>query len=151
MYLNELNKRLKVYSQTRHAEIALFKFLKENTHLILAKQQEQLFHDSEDAEGFDLGFYSYNTKNYNPSKKGGQPFSMIESGSFFDHLTVRVMYRHIEIDSNTPHLFDMLNNPAFESVHFFGLTERSLIWLKQQHTGKFLRAYNKDYLLGRTV
>jgi hypothetical protein len=148
MLLTELNERLKQLKSKQH-EIALFKFLKENSHLILTLQQDQLFRDSEDVWGQPLGFYSYNTtkREGQSHKKGGQPFDMYASGDFFRGLTVKVMNRSIEITSHPQsHLNKMLSNPAFDSTDFFGLTEENLIWLKQQHTGKFMRKWTKRYL-----
>ena len=92
-------------------------------------QMEQLFRDSIGADDWPLGFYSYNTARMSKhpgEKSGGTPFTMFESGSFLSGMYIDISGRKnvtIEIGSKTPHLQEMLSNPAFESNHFFGLTQ----------------------------
>lgn len=129
MTFAELNQRIRKYASKNALEHKLGTFLKQNPHIIMELQKEQLFQESIGSDEVALGFYSYNTAKYSkfPSEKKGQtPFTMIESGSFFDNMYIIVSGRKnvsIEIGSRTPHLNAMLNNPAFDTVNFFGLTQ----------------------------
>lgn len=147
--LIELSRRLKIYAKHKAIEIELFKFLKENPNLILQYNKRQLFEDSIGADGIDLGFYSYNTVKYNKFKKGGEPFTMIESAQFRDGLTAKVLFRKVIITSDTPDLEDILLNPVFITTDFFGLTDENLILLKRFHTTNHIREWLRQNLLQR--
>lgn len=45
---------------------------------------EQLFKEGIDSEGNTIGFYSEATEAINPSKKAGTPFTLKDSGEFFE-------------------------------------------------------------------
>lgn len=143
MTLLELNQNLKKYANHFEIEKALFRFLKENSHLILQYNVRQLFSDSIGADGISLGFYSYNTSNFqnDASKAGGTPFTMVKSGDFLGGMYAKVLYRKIILSSSASHLEDMVLSPAFDTVNFFGLTEENLVLLKRFHTTPFIRQW----------
>lgn len=129
MTFAELNQRINKYASAKALEQKLGTFLKQNPHLVMNYQLEQLFKESIGSDEQPLGFYSYNTAAMSkiPSEKKGQtPFTMYESGSFFNNMYINITGRknvNIEIGSRTPHLQAMLSNPAFETTNFFGLTQ----------------------------
>lgn len=147
MKLIELSNRLKLYATNNAIEAELFRFLKENPHLILQYNIEQLFHESIGADNVDLGFYSYATEKFDSTKKGGEPFTMIKTGKFFSLLTAEVYYKKIIITSDVPYLDDMINSPFYISNEFFGLTEDNLIRLKKFNTTPHIRQWIRGKLL----
>ena len=104
-------------------------------------QMDQLFVQSIGADGISLGRYSYTTAKFDEQKKGGQPFSMIDTQDFFNRMFIKVNRVNIEIGSRTTHLEQMLENKSFLTTDFFGITTENEIRLKTlitKHLGEWI-------------
>lgn len=141
MDLFQLNNNLKKYASSAKFRKVLLAFIKENPHLVLQYNKKQLFEDSIGADGIDLGFYSYSIVKYSDYKKGGEPYTMFESGRFYDGMFAKVYYNKIIISSSVEYLDEILDNPNFITNEFFGLTDENLILLKRIHLTPYLREW----------
>ena len=61
--------------------------------------QEQLFKKGIDSEGNVIGFYSEATEAINPEKKAGTPFTLRDSGQFYESYDIFVTENEIILDA----------------------------------------------------
>jgi len=146
MHYRQLSRNIAKWGTQKAIEKSLFDFIRANNHIIIEMVSEQLFVDSIDYEGLDLGFYGKNIKQFDPSKSPGEPFTMISSGGLKKGLFVIVTEKEIIIGSSTPDIEDILNNPVFDSNRFFGLTGDNLRKLKREHLTPYLAKWIKGKL-----
>lgn len=137
MELSQLSARLTKYASKRALEHKLGTFLKQNPHLIMNYQMDQLFVESIGSDEIQFGHYSYNTARYNPNHRGGDKYEMYDTGDFFNNMYITIKGRKtvtVTIGSTSSHLEKMLANPYFETHNFFGLTPTNENTLKQYLT-----------------
>lgn len=119
-------------------EKALFAYIKsEIPHILLRYNIDQLFLDSEGADGINLGFYK--AGNLDLDKKEGDPFNVWDTGDFFKKMRIDVKNRKIVITSTTSKLDEMLKNPSYLTVNFFGLTD--------ENAEDFIKKWVKPFIL----
>ena len=148
MNLKELSNRLNVVSDYNKAVFAIFRGLKAQKEVILDFNREQLFVDSIGSDNRQLGFYSLS--NYNLAEgKGGTPFTMVDSGLFKEGLYIEFYYKTITIRS-LYHTYEMIQNEAFNTTEFFGLTEQNLQLLIEDYVKDILRAWMRTVLSGES-
>jgi hypothetical protein len=63
-------------------------------------QKEQLFDKGIDGNNKVIGYYSINTKNYNPLKKRGEHYTLLDTGDFYKSMFVQVLQEAFEIEAN---------------------------------------------------
>lgn len=132
MQLKDLSKRIKEYANGKSVDNAVMAWIRENPHILMDYQMRQLFHMSVDRNENPLGYYGYNTATMiGPSgkdqshKSANVPFTMQDTGDFFNKMEIKVGSKYITITSRTPHLASMQTNKFFDSVDFFGLTPQN--------------------------
>lgn len=142
----DLEKKLKNIVSTKAATNALFKYLKDNSNILLEMNKQQLFENSEDTNSKPLGFYSSAEEN-KILKRDGSPFTMVDTGLFKKGMRVDVYYRHLTIRS-VYHTYEMLQNENFLSYDWFGLTESNYEKLKKNYTLPFLIKWLEQEMKG---
>lgn len=133
--VQELRFKLRKMRTQHELEKELFRFIKVRPYVVMNYQENQLFRASVGADGVSLGTYSRNyprgTQNTSGlesvnDKTQGTPYNMQWSGDFRNRLYMKVMKLSLIISSRSSDLTDMLQNPAFETHKFFGLTDQSM-------------------------
>ena len=64
-------------------------------------QKEQLFDKGVDANNEVIGYYSIITETqYNPSKKAGEHYTLLDTGEFFKSMFIQVLNDSFEVNAN---------------------------------------------------
>jgi hypothetical protein len=61
---------------------------------------EQLFERGEDSDGDILGYYSEYTEMLNPEKIAGTPYTLKDTGAFYDSFLIYIYKNYFEIDAD---------------------------------------------------
>lgn len=107
---------------------------------------EQLFADGVDELGQIIGTYSRYTELLNPEKTEGTPYTLYDTGAFYDSLIITVLGDSIEIDGNGlktdefGQQTDLFQEYGYEII---GLTEESKTKLAKELIEKFQFQFNK--------
>lgn len=92
-------------------------------YIISLNLYNQLFDQGIDSEGKQIGFYSQNTESRNPNKPAGSPYTLHDTGEFYE--SVRAVLHDGEIELRS----DELKNDGYMveiyGEDILGLTEES--------------------------
>jgi len=129
--ITELTRKLRTHYSKKGVEDRLFSILRQNQHIIKQYFVNQIFVENISGEGVSFGYYKKQTAEFNASKKRGSPFTLIDTGLFFNSYTVQVIGKSVQVFADSGRTAQMNSNPSFDSTEFFTLTEENEIAMLQ--------------------
>ena len=152
MQLEELQKLIKSLVEGKKFEQEMWRYIQDElTGVIMYWQKDQLFEKSIGSDGIKFGKYTTESRSKGRDLSRGEKrktrnleYTLIDTGDFYDGLRIKVN-RHtktIDIWSETDHMDEMYENPAFNTHNFFGLTPNSLRHIRVailEHMNKWAR------------
>lgn len=122
--LIQLAKRAAKLNENKNTLINHVLSIKEVQDLIIWLNQEvQLFQKGINADGDIIGFYSLSTQLINPQKVAGTPYTLKDTGAFFDSFNIELGENEIYITANPIKGKDNLFEKYGEDI--LGLTNES--------------------------
>jgi hypothetical protein len=97
---------------------------------------DQLFEQGIDSDGEVIGYYSYFTELMNPEKQEGTPYTLKDSGAFYESMIIYISKDYFEIDAD-PIKVDqqtgMEENLFYKyGENIIGITEENLQKLREE-------------------
>ncbi len=103
-------------------------------------RQDQLFDQGIDEDGDIIGTYSEATEMINPSKLAGTPYTLFDTGEFYNSFVINVGKRIFEINADTTKMdgesWWIQNNITKEAI--LGLTDENKIKLSVEVKRRFI-------------
>lgn len=107
---------------------------------------EQLYSEGVDELGEIIGTYSKYTQILNPEKVAGDPYTLYDTGAFYESLVITVLSNSIEIDGNGlktdefGQTTDLFTEYGYEII---GLTDESKAKLADELVTRFQTEYGR--------
>jgi hypothetical protein len=106
---------------------------------------DQLFEEGIDSDGDVIGYYSYFTELMNPEKKEGTPYTLLDSGDFYESMIITIGKDYFEIDADPI----KIDSETGEETNLFykygeniiGITEENLQKLRQEIKERYRKEY----------
>ena len=97
---------------------------------------DQLFEQGIDSDGEVIGYYSYFTELMNPAKQEGTPYTLKDTGAFYESMIIYISKDYFEIDADPI----KVDNQTGEETNLFyrygeniiGITEENLQKLREE-------------------
>lgn len=70
------------------------------TYILDLIRNDQLFKEGIDSEGSIIGYYSQWTEMMNPDKRAGTPYTLKDTGAFYESMIIYIYDNLIEIDAD---------------------------------------------------
>ena len=103
----------------------LFDFIRSIERELVAYNTATIFEDSQGVRGQPIGFYSYATELITKGRKAkGQPFDLMETGTFLESFFAKVGRNSIQFGATDPKLRDVLSKLLTNDI--FGLQDDDL-------------------------
>lgn len=111
---------------------------------------DQLYEQGIDSEGNIIGYYSAFTEMLNPEKRQGTPYTLKDTGAFYQSMVLYIYENYIEVDADPIKLDRMTGDETNLFTKYgediVGLTEESLEKVRQQIKERYLEEITKSLL-----
>lgn len=101
---------------------------------------EQLFEHGADSDGDILGYYSEYTEMLNPEKMAGTPYTLKDTGAFYDSFLIYIYKNYFEIDADP-----IKKDESGQDTNLFYEYGENIIGLNEQNLEKTREKIREKY------